>query len=145
MAQRQYIKYYEAYVDATRKPSTGKPPKSLLSMTDPEGDEAQWLKETFARAKGSDGHIVSGNVVVTTGPELSSKGPNRSRIKFQACNDARKVKVMSGSKTRRSSWELLNVEMRATTGATHEQRGSSPSAWRVYRTDQVNEGKSCEF
>ena len=144
MAERQFQYYYYAYVDSARRPSNGEPPRTLLAQTDPDGPERGWLKKSFANGKKSGGHIKSGHVKVTLGPEVSSNGSERTRLKFRVCVDPGDAKVVINGKIRTAPWQLLDVEMHAKPNASKRSRGSDPKVWLVYSKNQISSEK-CGF
>ncbi|WP_091525326.1 hypothetical protein [Microlunatus soli] len=143
-AQEQFKTYYKLHLVEGKKPESG-PSKSLLAMTDPYGPERDALQKSFAAARKEGSYIKSANVRVTVGPETSSNGSKRTELTFRACIDGRKASVTNGTQSRPLSWELLDVNMRTKDGESVERRASEPDAWRVYRANQADEDKACEF
>jgi len=144
MAERQFQNYYYSYIDSARKPSTGKPPSELLRQTVPGGPERDWLRESFASGKATGGHIKSGHVRVTLGPESSSNGSVRTQLKFRACVDPGDARVVVNGKIKNAPWQLLDVEMRAKQSASKQTRATDPAVWLVYSTNQIA-SEECTF
>lgn len=142
-AQKKYVSYYYDYVDATRQPAEGDPPKKLVAQTDPDGPERDWLKNAWADGRRTGGYVASGNVKVSSGPETYANG-NRTRLKFRACIDPGNARIKVDGKLSKLSWQLMNVEMRSKKGASKEQVASDTSIWRVYSADTVS-NKKCGF
>jgi hypothetical protein len=144
MAQKQFESYYYAYIDSARKPSPGKPPSELLKQTDPNGPERGWLKKSFKRGKANGGHVKSGVVKVTVGPETSSNGTKRTSLRFRACIDPGSLRVAVNGELRKFTWQLLDVEMHTKKKTSKQDRATKPQAWLVYSKNQVS-SKKCGF
>lgn len=143
-AQKQYQAFYAAYIDASRNPPPH-PPKGLLAMTDRDGSQDEWLIKAFANAQKSGGRITRGEPTITTGPESASNGTRRTVLKFRACLDLTDVYSNGSGSEKPLTWELLDVEMRASDDATAQRRATKPDVWKVYRSSNVGTGDECTF
>lgn len=145
-AQQQYKNYVHAYVEAGRKPPTGKPPKSVLKYVAPDASAMRdYLKQAFAHDKKVDSRIVSGGVKVTFGPEVDHDWGRQEVIKFDACSDLRTEKAEDhGKPSPRINWQLLKVEMHAPIGAQPAEYAKA-SSWKLYSLNEISYNKPCTF
>lgn len=140
-AQQQYITFYTAYVDAARSKPAGKPPESLLAMTDASGSADEWLAKAFAEGKKANVRVVGGGVSVTTGPEIPPGTAARVVI-FNACHDQRRLRVRADGKPVAQSWLLGKIEMHASAHDVAEL--ARPGVWKVFSMNQMSVGEPCE-
>lgn len=145
-AQQQYKNYVHAYVEAGRKPPTGKPPHSVLKYVGSDASAMRdYLKQDFAHAKKVDARIVAGKVIVTTGPEIDHDWGRQEVIKFDACSDWRTIKAEDhGKPSPRIKWQLIKVEMHGPIGAQPSEY-AKPSAWKLYGWKEISYNKPCTF
>ena len=144
-AQRQYVRFYTAYVDAGRsKTTTGRPPADLVKMTDAGGPMPDWLRSEWKAAKSAGAQIVAGKVDVTTGPQAAHYR-SRQTIKFRACHDSRSIRAENhGKPATRVKWLLLDVEMTAPVNLSAKAY-RTPVTWKVYSLHQVSVDEPCTF